>query len=323
MSQLPSRAPAVSIVMASFNKARYLEAALASAVEQGEAAEVVVVDDASTDGSREIIDEHASRSGRVRATHLPRNRGGAHCRNVGIRQARGDFVMFLDADDVLATGCIIRRLAVAHGNPDHDAWVFPMSTFIDMPDQEVDRWVPRAGDHLKHFLQHRLDWSIMQPLWRRRFLEGLGGFDESFVRLQDPELHVRALLSGARILCAPDHGVDCHYRIDRQRHDQDASPLARRHVEGAVHFYKRFFPDIPSALRPCLSGTLLASLAAVDNWRRTGQLDDARATNLSEEIVAACGLRSHRAILRGYVRFARLTPRRLPGLRWLCQQALR
>jgi succinoglycan biosynthesis protein ExoO len=96
-------APTVSIIVASHNKGAYVEASIRSALDQGPIVEVIVVDDASTDDSVAILDGLARDNPRVRLIKLPSNRGGSHCRNIGIREARGEFVVFLDADDLPGT----------------------------------------------------------------------------------------------------------------------------------------------------------------------------------------------------------------------------
>src|SRR5438067_6268305 len=90
-------APAVSVVIPAFNYARYLPLAIDSALNQTHAnLEVIVVDDGSTDDTREVVG--AYRDERVRYVHQE-NAGLSAARNTGIRNARFAFVGFLDADD--------------------------------------------------------------------------------------------------------------------------------------------------------------------------------------------------------------------------------
>ena len=91
----------ISIVITNRDYAAYLPAALDSALGQrGARVEVVVVDDGSSDGSREIIERHGER---VRALWLD-GRGQKAAFNAGFEAAGGDVVMFLDADDEPTTG---------------------------------------------------------------------------------------------------------------------------------------------------------------------------------------------------------------------------
>lgn len=95
-----SKSPLVSIVIDSYNYDRYLEEAINSALNQTYPnIEVVVVDDGSTDNSREIISRYAS-AGFVKAV-LKENGGQASAMNAGFEVSSGDLVVFLDSDDVL------------------------------------------------------------------------------------------------------------------------------------------------------------------------------------------------------------------------------
>lgn len=315
-------APTVSIVVASHNKGPYVDAAIRSALDQGPIAEVIVVDDASTDDSVATLRRLARDNASMRLVELPSNRGGSHCRNIGIREARGEFVVFLDADDLLLPGCCQGRVRAAREAPDHDLWVFPMHVFREDPGVVETTWVPRSGDHLAHFLAHRLDWSIMQPLWRRAFLQELGGFDESFVRLQDPELHVRAMLAGARARCHADSAADCAYRIAAERHAGGCGPIAARHAAGAIHFYRTFFDRVSPSHRTKLTGTLLASIAVISHWRRSRQLDGRTADELGRELIDSCRIPYHRMILRTHQSLHRVAPVHVPGLTWISRALL-
>lgn len=94
----PETGPWVTIIVNNYNYGRYLAAAIDSALAQTyEKTDVVVVDDGSTDQSREII---ASYSDRVTPIYQE-NSGQAAAFNAGLREARGDLIVFLDADDVL------------------------------------------------------------------------------------------------------------------------------------------------------------------------------------------------------------------------------
>lgn len=304
----------VSIIIPSFNKGRFVEATVRSALDQGPGVEVIVVDDASTDDSVAVLRALAAEHPSMRLVVLDRNRGGSHCRNRGLREATGEFVIFLDADDMLLPGSVEGRVRVASGLPDHDLWVFPMLVFRGSPEDVVDRWVPRPGPHLRHFLSHRMDWQTMQPLWRREFLSRLGGFDESFVRLQDPELHARALQAGARVHCASGHSPDCLYRVALDRHAAEALPIPGRHVAGALHFYRMFFGRVSGSDRRALTGTLLACLASIGHWRRVGHLGVAESARLERQVVDECRLPAHRALLASYCAINRMLPRRVPGI---------
>lgn len=93
-------APLLSVIVPTRNRATRLRGAIASILGQtlGDL-EIVVVDDASTDGTRAVVGEAAASDPRVRPLHLPQRRGAAAARNAGLDLARGAFVGFCDDDD--------------------------------------------------------------------------------------------------------------------------------------------------------------------------------------------------------------------------------
>lgn len=95
--------PAFSIVIPTHNRAelamRAVDSALTSTVDEG--VEVLLVDDASTDRTVEQVQQRHGGDPRVRCLRLTRNQGPSVARNLGLGHARGDFVLFLDSDDVL------------------------------------------------------------------------------------------------------------------------------------------------------------------------------------------------------------------------------
>src|SRR5512142_1357864 len=95
--------PLVSIVVIAYNDAQHLPAALRSAQTQTlHDIEIVVVDDASTDGTPQVIATAAASDPRVRPMRLTENSGGcSRPRNTGLDEVAGDYVLFLDSDDVL------------------------------------------------------------------------------------------------------------------------------------------------------------------------------------------------------------------------------
>jgi glycosyltransferase involved in cell wall biosynthesis len=106
--------PLISVVIPAFNREHYLADALASVVSQGHVPlEVIVVDDGSMDGTVAV----AHRFPDVRC--ISRTRGGAAAaRNTGVAAARGEFVAFLDSDDVWADGKIARQIEALGARPD-------------------------------------------------------------------------------------------------------------------------------------------------------------------------------------------------------------
>ena len=94
--------PKISVVIPVFNKAGYLPECLNSVLAQSlKEIEVICVNDGSSDGSRDVLQEYYERDGRVIIVDSPRSLGAAVARNIGINCSRGEFLQFTDADDVL------------------------------------------------------------------------------------------------------------------------------------------------------------------------------------------------------------------------------
>jgi beta-1,4-mannosyltransferase len=200
----PHPAPLVTVVTPCHDAAPFIAETIASVAGQTHGAiEHIVVDDGSTDGSWEVIQRHA---GRVRTVRLTRNRGGSHARNRGAELARGEFLMFLDADDAIAPGTVAALVAAVQARPGAIA-------FCDWRPlcAEEGRWTPGRRSHplpaagadpLAGWLQ-----GVWVPpcavLWRRDAYARSGGWDEGLAINQDGELMMRALAAGAELVFAP------------------------------------------------------------------------------------------------------------------------
>ena len=91
----------LSVVVPVYNKLKYVEPCLESILEQDiESFEVIAVDDGSTDGSGDVCDEMAKQYPNLRVLHVP-NGGVTAARRIGVENAKGDYITFADADDIM------------------------------------------------------------------------------------------------------------------------------------------------------------------------------------------------------------------------------
>lgn len=310
--------PLVTIIVPSFNKSAYIGAMVDTVVAQTETRwELIVVDDASTDSSPKLLAKASEEDPRIRLIALKENTGANHCRNVGISEASGRYIVFLDADDLFAPHCLAERLAVMQGS-DLDMAVFTMEVFSNAPGDHGQRWVPDSPHPLQDFFRHKLPWQTMQPIWDRVFLQGLNGFDESFSRHQDVELHTRALLvPGVRYRLFPGE-PDCHYRIAEERKVIDPLPLLRRFCDSAVRYRSKFLPA--ARAKGCgdlLLGILHRTYLQVLLNAKAGRIDRKGLAELDELLFTTGPGEELSARERSLFRFTRwynLLPVRVPGI---------
>ena len=108
----------VSIIIPVYNSAKYLAACIDSALNQSWGfKEIILVDDGSTDGSYKILDKYSN----VRGLKVIRqkNKGASAARNAGLKEATGDYIQFLDADDLLSPDKIEAQLKALNGSLTH------------------------------------------------------------------------------------------------------------------------------------------------------------------------------------------------------------
>jgi glycosyltransferase involved in cell wall biosynthesis len=309
--------PAVSIIVPSFNKRGFIGDMVRSVQAQTDGRwELIIVDDASSDGSVQLLQGMAAVDPRIVVIPLETNHGANHCRNLGIGRARGRCIIFLDADDLLAPHCVARRMAVMEGSGFHFS-VSTMEVFRDRPGDAGHRWVPLTRDPIGDFFSHKLPWQTMQPIWDRSFLQVLGGFDPAFSRHQDVELHTRALLApGVRFrlrLTEPD----CYYRIAEERKVIDPQRLLRSFAESAVLYRRKFTQDAERLGRTdLLLGIIHRTYLQMLLYAKLRRIDGAVLAAL-EDVLLGPGGRSippGKRWLFAVTRWYNLLPMRIPGV---------
>lgn len=118
--------PFISFIIPAFNVENYLGDCIQSITSYpNDDIEVIIVDDGSTDATTMLSDEYSMEDSRVKVIHT-QNGGQAAARNVGIKQAIGDYLWFIDSDDFLAAGSIDLAMAVLKSIPELDGVVFDL-----------------------------------------------------------------------------------------------------------------------------------------------------------------------------------------------------
>jgi len=205
----------VSAVIPAYNSAATISRALSSVIAQTRPPdEIIVVDDCSTDATRDIASATACSRIRVIGTHMRRGAGGA--RNAGIAAAQGDIVAFLDSDDewlpvklekqvdMLASDRRLSFVACAAHSISADG--------ADLGDTYGMSRISTGSDAWKALLACNFVATPSVIVWRRHLL-ALNGFDETMKIGEDQDLWVKLALAGS-LGYVPDTLVRVHLRND-------------------------------------------------------------------------------------------------------------
>ena len=285
--------PLISIITPNYNKAAYISETIESVISQTYPHwEHIIIDDGSTDDSIEIIDKYLQKNNRIKLIERTgTKKGGSVCRNIGLKASKGKYIIFLDSDDLLAPKALENRLDnITKSN--FNVVVFPMGTFYNKPGDNNSTWLPPKNNHLKKFLSHDLPWSIMQPIWEKEFLLKTGGFDENFPRLQDVELHTRALLQpDVKYKIAETKTPDCYYRIDNNRIVSNYYNFIIKWAEGSILYVEKMYVKIAetgknaTARHKALRGTVITIINHILHNSATGNISKEQAGGLISKLL--------------------------------------
>ncbi|MGP5614022.1 glycosyltransferase family 2 protein [Corynebacterium variabile] len=174
-------APHVSIIIPVYNTLPYISATMESIIAQEYTDfEAILIDDGSTDGSSNVCDQYAKSDDRIRVIHKE-NSGAASSRNIGIQQSAGEFILFVDADDLIAPDMLSGMVGAM--SPAEDLAVCGFQNFVDPED--IPSRDPRSAtayptkiispsETLIDMMYERLlTSSPWAKLFRRRLFEGI------------------------------------------------------------------------------------------------------------------------------------------------------
>ena len=224
--------PDVAVVLIGYNDAERLPAAVASVLNQTLSnLELVIVDDASTDGMGDVAEALAAASPKVRSVRLPTNSGGcSRPRNVGLQHIRAPYVMFLDSDDVLERhACKNLLLAIERSGAD---FASGRCVQVDM-DTGVQRpWMAGLSDKravwdgIREHPELINDTLCTNKLYRVSFLDKYEIRFPEGLHYEDLAFTAEVYCSASRIAIIPEvvyywqiHGSHPQASISRRRDD--------------------------------------------------------------------------------------------------------
>lgn len=225
-----NKGPLVSIIIPSYNRVFLITETLNSILAQTyEHFECIIVDDGSSDGTIESVKIFTERDNRFLCSQRVREpKGASVCRNIGAEMAKGEYLIFLDSDDLLDSGCLEKRIEFIAQYPKRDFWVFRTKLFYNVcGDSSLFFNSSKNVESLERFLNLDIPWQTSSVLWRKSTFISLNGFDENALSWQDWDLHVRALATelSFKIFSSTDH--DNFYRVG---HGQTIGKASSSHV---------------------------------------------------------------------------------------------
>ncbi|MBI3977217.1 MAG: glycosyltransferase [Chloroflexi bacterium] len=206
----------VSAIIPAYNQAAFVSQAIESVLDQTCAErEVIVVDDGSTDETAEVVARYGDRVRQVTQA----NAGLAAARNTGIRHARGEYLAFLDADDVWLPQKLEAQMAVFREAPE----VGLVQTGYLHVNTDLRRLSPPvlppadAGDSLGFVLPYNR-MAVLAVVLRSEWIGRVGPFETSLRACEDWDLWIRLALAGCRFATVPEalalyrlHGANMSY----------------------------------------------------------------------------------------------------------------
>jgi glycosyltransferase involved in cell wall biosynthesis len=229
--------PPVTVVIPAYNAKRTIGRALASVWHQNYPdMEVIVVDDGSSDGTGAEIHRMCSRN--LRLIRLEENRGECGAMNVGIQQARTDYIAFLDADDEWLDNKLLTQIPILESHPEM-SFIACGGESVDTEGRVFETFGLEAPPYSPHEFWRGLVVKsyIAKPtvVARRAKLLDVGGFDETLKVSGDQDMWIRLALAGevgfvAEALIRVHDTPDSLTKRHGAREDEVLLPMIREHL---------------------------------------------------------------------------------------------
>lgn len=202
--------PLVSVIMPTYNYAGFIAEALESVRAQSyENWECLVIDDGSTDDTREVVARCAESDERIRYIYQ-RNQRQAVAKNNGLKNSVGQYIQFLDADDLIERRKLEQQVAyleshsevdIVYGGARYFSTENPGERLYSMWGEKEKPWMPEVSGSGSEILRELVRNNIMvisSPLVRRSVIDEVGLFDKDLPPAEDWEYWVRCAIKGKR-----------------------------------------------------------------------------------------------------------------------------
>lgn len=230
----------ISLIIPTFNRPHLLPRAVKSALAAARSVEVIVVDDASSDQTAAVCESLEG----IKYVRLDRNQGVAGARNVGLLESTGDYVAFLDDDDLRLPGSLDYQVALLEAAPEAGF----IAGAVLLGDQDC---VPTGKVGTPHASSGNLFWQVIElglyllpasVVVRKESFFEVGTFKQSLPGIDDWDMWTR--IADVRPILVDDRPV-CIYRCPTPFSGQGSSAQAR-HLYAAVRHQSALF-SLPSA----------------------------------------------------------------------------
>lgn len=208
-----------SVLVAVYNAAPYLRACLDSILHQSvDELQILCVDDASTDDSLSILSEYAARDKRVEVIRLDQNQGQAAARNVALTRAKGEWILMVDADDLLGEDALEELARTMKRFPSADCIVLQLVRFgAAQATEREDRPAPDTVFTGEEACRAAINWTLNGLYAGRR------------------DLYLRMPFDDSSRVYSDDNTSRIHYLLSRQVAVSAGEYLYRQHEASATH----------------------------------------------------------------------------------------
>lgn len=262
--------PVISVVMPCYNGERHLGLSTGSVRAQTfQDWELIIVDDGSRDGSWDLLQRLAREEPRLRPCRQD-NAGPATARNRGLKEARGEFIAFLDADDTWEPRFMERMLAALVARPDADLAYCGWRN-LGLPGGRGDPFVPPEyeGPGKVGALLENCRWPIHGALTRAAAIRDEGGFDDSLSSCMDFDLWLK--IGSARTIVRVPEVLAYYHHHEGEQITKNPLRLAMNHLRVQENFTREHAPrlaGLPARVRRRLVYGELLRRGYESYWRR-------------------------------------------------------
>jgi len=250
--------PLISIIIPSFNRGGIIAETLASVEAQTYSNwECIIVDDGSTDQSAEVIKTFEKQNDKFKflaRKELPK--GANKCRNIGIEQSSGEYLVFLDSDDLFHHENLEKRIACLQNNGNADGVIMKTKFFQKIPGDMEGSVFRSSSDYLTDFYNH-VCWQTQAGMWKRALVEK-AMWDEDLLIWQDWDFGIKLLIQKPSLIFCD--GISGYFRRGEQNR-LGGKRRDERYIRNKITlFNKHLRTDLTEQQRTYVLANALATL---------------------------------------------------------------